>query len=57
MVYMMENILQYLPYALVVGAVLFLMALFALVTINHFRNEEQRLAQYPASKRNNPATM
>lgn len=57
MVYMMENLLQYLPYALVVGTVLLLMATMVLVTINHFRNEGQRLATYPVSKRKRTAAV
>lgn len=57
MVNMMENLLQYLPYALVVGTVLLLMATMVLVTINHFRNEGQRLATYPVSKRKRTAAV
>ena len=57
MVYMMDSLLQYLPYALVVGFVFILMGIFVLATVNFFRNVERRMASDPKLKRKRSATV
>lgn len=51
MINMMNDILQYLPYALLLAAVFGLMFAGVVFTILRFRKAEKRLAQFPASKR------
>lgn len=45
MINMMKDILQYLPYALLVGAVFLLLSFGVAVTISYFRKESRRLAK------------
>lgn len=42
MINMMKDILQYVPYALLVGAVFLLLAAGLGYTLNHFRKAERR---------------
>lgn len=51
MINMMNDILQYLPYALFVGAIFALLIAGVAVTFFYFRKSEQRAAKFPASKR------
>ena len=50
MINMMKDILQYLPYALLFGAVLLLLGLMVAVTLNHFRKAAGRKGNVPISK-------
>ena len=50
MINMMKDILQYLPYALLFGAVLLLLGLMVAVTLNHFRKAAKRKGNVPVSK-------
>ena len=41
MINIMNDILQYVPYALFLGAVFLLLSVFTTVTVNHFRKAEK----------------
>ena len=45
MINMMKDILQYLPYALLVGAILLLLLAGVAVTIKHFLKAERKSAK------------
>ncbi len=45
MINMMKDILQYVPYALLVGAVLLVLSAGLALTVNHFRKEGKRTAK------------
>jgi hypothetical protein len=50
MINMMKDILQYLPYALFLGAIFLLLMIMVAVTVNHFRKGGKGRASFPASK-------
>lgn len=54
---MMKDILQYVPYALLLAAVFGLLFAGVAFTILRFRKAEKRSQQFPASKRKNPVVV
>jgi len=57
MINMMKDILQYVPYAILLAAVFGLLFAGLAVTINYFRKEGKRVEMFPASKRKKSATV
>ena len=54
---MMQDILQYLPYAVFLAAIFGLLMTGVAATYFHFRKAERRAAGFPASKRKTSATV
>ncbi len=57
MINMMQDILQYLPYALFVGAIFAMLFAGIVFTYLRFRKADRKLARFPASKRKNPVSV